>query len=106
MSLGLDRTVDRTLLEPLALPPVPLPDDWQDRRDFLRVHNLCVQNGYDWPLQSEVSPLPVRNTRVLSEGRGIPIGTDWWTFDTVPGLVWAAGSVDAWRGRATADAPQ
>ncbi len=50
MSLGLDRTVDRTLLEPLALPPVPLPDDWQDRRDFLRVHNLCVQNGYDWPL--------------------------------------------------------
>ena len=40
MSLGLDRTVDRTLLEALALPPVPLPDDWQDRRDFLRVHNL------------------------------------------------------------------
>lgn len=48
--LGLERTIDHTQLQALALPAVPLPDDWEDRPDFLRVRNICVMNGYPWPV--------------------------------------------------------
>jgi tetratricopeptide (TPR) repeat protein len=48
--LGLDRTLPQEMIDALALVPVPLPDDWRDRPDFLRVHTICVKNGYDWPL--------------------------------------------------------
>lgn len=47
--LGLDRTANSTHLSALALPPVPLPEDWQDRPDFLRLWNICVRNSYVWP---------------------------------------------------------
>lgn len=48
--LGLDETVDRKMLDAIALAPVPLPEDWEDRPEFLRLRNNCIQNGYDWPL--------------------------------------------------------
>jgi hypothetical protein len=47
--LGLDKTIDQTQLQALALPAVPLPDDWEDRPEFLQVRNICATNGYPWP---------------------------------------------------------
>lgn len=47
--LGLDKTVPREIIGAIALVPVPLPEDWRDRPDFLRVRSVCVKNGYSWP---------------------------------------------------------
>lgn len=33
-----------------ALPSVPLPDDWQDRPEFLRLKFVADRHGYGWPL--------------------------------------------------------
>lgn len=48
--LGLDKSVPGEVMDALALAPVPLPEDWRDRPEFLRVHYICEKNGYDWPL--------------------------------------------------------
>lgn len=33
-----------------ALPTVPLPDDWQDRPDFVLLHEAARRRGWLWPL--------------------------------------------------------
>jgi tetratricopeptide (TPR) repeat protein len=48
--LGLDRATDATMLTALALPPVDLPDDWDQRAEFLRLHSVAKKHGYAWPL--------------------------------------------------------
>ncbi|MGV0809547.1 tetratricopeptide repeat protein [Mycolicibacterium setense] len=49
--LGLDKAIPQGTMDALALVPVPLPDDWRDRPDFLRVRYICEKNGFDWPLR-------------------------------------------------------
>ncbi len=48
--LGLHRDTSTLLMRAHALVPVPLPSDWKDRPDFLRLYNVCLKHGYDWPL--------------------------------------------------------
>lgn len=48
--LGLDKSSPEVVLEALALAPRALPDDWEDRPDFLRLKTVCDRNGYPWPL--------------------------------------------------------
>lgn len=48
--LGLDKTLPPKMIAALSLVPLDLPDDWRDRPDFLRLHAICIKNGYDWPL--------------------------------------------------------
>ena len=48
--LGLDKTLPPKMIATLSLVPFDLPDDWRDRPDFLRLHAICIKNGYDWPL--------------------------------------------------------
>ncbi len=33
-----------------SLAPVPLPDDWRDSPEFLRLYSIAMRKGYDWPL--------------------------------------------------------
>ncbi len=47
--LGLDKVTPQQVIEAVALVPVPLPDDWEDNPEFLRVHAVCEKNGYPWP---------------------------------------------------------
>lgn len=47
--LDLDRT-DDARVRALALPTVPLPDDWEDRPEFLRLAGLSKIQGYSWPM--------------------------------------------------------
>jgi hypothetical protein len=48
--LGLLESTDTTMISAISLPPVALPDDWEDRPEFLRLHSVALKNGYDWPL--------------------------------------------------------
>lgn len=48
--LGLDKSLEPTMVEALALVPVALPDNWQDHPDYLRLHSICEKKGYPWPL--------------------------------------------------------
>jgi len=48
--LGVDEAGDPTRVSALALAPVPLPDDWAERSEFLRLRGLCRMRGYTWPL--------------------------------------------------------
>lgn len=48
--LGITKTKDPETIAALALVPFALPDDWQERPDFVRIQNLCAQHGYNWPL--------------------------------------------------------
>lgn len=48
--LGLDKNTPSLLMKAHALAPVPLPGDWKDRPDFLRLYNVCLRHGYEWPL--------------------------------------------------------
>lgn len=48
--LGLQDAIDELELAALALPAYPLPDDWQDRPEFLRLYRVCQVAGYEWPL--------------------------------------------------------
>jgi predicted Zn-dependent protease len=48
--LGIYKTSPADVVAALALVPFQLPDDWQERPEFLRIHNICVKYGYDWPL--------------------------------------------------------
>lgn len=47
--LGLDQSAPGLVLAALSLVPQELPADWEDRPDFLRLHYVCKQHGYDWP---------------------------------------------------------
>lgn len=48
--LGLDKALPEKIIRSLPLVPISLPEDWRDYPDFLRLHAICVKNGYDWPL--------------------------------------------------------
>jgi tetratricopeptide (TPR) repeat protein len=47
--LGIHKSERPEVISALALSPYPLPTDWKDRPDFVRLYNLCVKLGYDWP---------------------------------------------------------
>ncbi len=49
--LGLDESAPAGVLSALALVPVDLPEDWNDRPEFLQIYSICVRHGYPWPLQ-------------------------------------------------------
>lgn len=48
--LGLQERDDTLMVSALALPPYPLPEDWEDRPEFLRLHGVASRHGYGWPL--------------------------------------------------------
>lgn len=48
--LGLVDSMPQEIIAATSLVPVALPDGWEKQPDFLRLHNVCVKNGYDWPL--------------------------------------------------------
>lgn len=48
--LGLNGSQAPDMISALALAPVPLPDDWMEQPDFVRLHNVCVRRGYRWPI--------------------------------------------------------
>lgn len=48
--LGLLKSTDATMISAISLPPVELPDDWEDRPEFLRLHDVALRNGFGWPL--------------------------------------------------------
>lgn len=48
--LGLLDTTDRTRVTAISLPPYPLPDDWRDRPEFLRLFAVAKRHNYGWPL--------------------------------------------------------
>lgn len=48
--LGLDGETDATHLAALSLAPVNLPDDWQQRPEFLRLFWVANRHSYRWPL--------------------------------------------------------
>lgn len=47
--LSLDESTPSVVMKAHALVPVPLPENWRDRPDFLRLHNVCLKHGYEWP---------------------------------------------------------
>lgn len=49
--LNLHRDTDSSVISALSLPPYPLPDDWEDRPEFLRLYNVARKHGYEWPLE-------------------------------------------------------
>lgn len=38
------------MISALALPPYPLPEDWEENPEFLRLYAVAQRNGYEWPL--------------------------------------------------------
>lgn len=48
--LGIDRNESAERISALALAPCPLPADWEEQTEFVRLRNLCQQLGYPWPL--------------------------------------------------------
>lgn len=48
--LGLLNVGDTTALTAMSLPPVALPDDWEDRPEWLRLHTLAMNKEFGWPL--------------------------------------------------------
>jgi tetratricopeptide (TPR) repeat protein len=48
--LGLLESKDTSMIAALSLPSVALPDDWDQRPDFLRLHFIAEKHGYGWPL--------------------------------------------------------
>ncbi len=49
--LGLLNGDDLDMVKAISLPPYPLPDDWEDRPEFLRLHAVAQKRGYGWPLE-------------------------------------------------------
>lgn len=49
--LELQKVSDSRILSALSLPPYPLPEDWQDRPEFLRLFSVARRHGYEWPLE-------------------------------------------------------
>jgi hypothetical protein len=47
--LGIDKRESPEKIAALALAPVPLPSDWKQYPEFLRLRNLCQKLGYHWP---------------------------------------------------------
>ncbi|MBF9335448.1 hypothetical protein G3N30_04115 [Microbacterium lacticum] len=48
--LGVLYVADPPMVTALSLPPYPLPDDWEDRPEFLRLRRVAEMRGFDWPL--------------------------------------------------------
>lgn len=48
--LGVLYAADEAMVSALALPPYPLPDDWEDRPEFVRLRNVATRRGFEWPL--------------------------------------------------------
>lgn len=53
--LNLADRVSASELEAIALAPVALPNDWDNRPDFLRIKNLADRHGYPWPLTTDLN---------------------------------------------------
>lgn len=53
--LNLADRVPTSELEAIALAPVALPDDWDNRPDFIRIKNLADRHGYPWPLTTDLN---------------------------------------------------
>ncbi|MCM3613307.1 tetratricopeptide repeat protein [Microbacterium enclense] len=49
--LGVLYVADTSVVTALSLPPYPLPDDWEDRPEFLRLRNVAEMRGFGWPLE-------------------------------------------------------
>lgn len=49
--LGLSEVVDQGKLSAMSLPSVDLPEDWEDRPEFLRLFGIAIEKGYSWPLE-------------------------------------------------------
>lgn len=48
--LGLDTKEEPEIISALALAPVPLPFDWEEQPEFLRLYGVCKRRDYRWPL--------------------------------------------------------
>lgn len=48
--LGLVDSEDAGMVSALSLPAIPLPDDWEDRPEFLRLHRVAERSNIEWPL--------------------------------------------------------
>ncbi|MCS6548417.1 hypothetical protein NYS50_11055 [Curtobacterium flaccumfaciens pv. flaccumfaciens] len=48
--LGIDIVTDSTQLAAQSLAPVGLPDDWEQRPEFLRLKWVAGHRGYHWPM--------------------------------------------------------
>lgn len=48
--LGLDQSESPDVIKALALAPCPLPSDWEQHPEFVRLRNLSSKLGYGWPL--------------------------------------------------------
>lgn len=48
--LGLLQTGMAAKVTAISLPHYPLPDDWDDRPEFLRLLAVAARHDYDWPL--------------------------------------------------------
>jgi tetratricopeptide (TPR) repeat protein len=48
--LGLLDSADATMIAAVSLPAYPLPDDWSDRPEFVRLKERADLHGYGWPL--------------------------------------------------------
>ena len=48
--LELVKDLPQQTIAALSPAPVDLPDDWEDRPDFLRLQAVCIKHGYGWPL--------------------------------------------------------
>lgn len=49
--LGILDRADASVVAALALSPVEMPSDWEDRPEFLRLHAVSTRNGFPWPLE-------------------------------------------------------
>ncbi|MBB3043452.1 hypothetical protein [Nocardioides soli] len=47
-------SIPKLQIEAQMLVPVALPEDWQDRADFIRLHHLFEMHGYSWPPTPEI----------------------------------------------------
>lgn len=48
--LGLRVSEAPEVISALALAPMPLPSDWEDQPDFMRLYRVSEKHGYGWPL--------------------------------------------------------
>jgi tetratricopeptide (TPR) repeat protein len=48
--LGLHKSEAPEVISALSLAPMPLPSDWEDQPDFMRLYRVSEKHGYGWPL--------------------------------------------------------
>ncbi len=48
--LGLDKSQAPEVIAALALAAVPLPTNWKEQPEFLRLYRVSEKRGYEWPL--------------------------------------------------------